>query len=293
MIKSMTGFAAAEVFDGDLSVSTDIRAVNSRHLDLALRIPAGYSGLEEKIKGLINRKIVRGRLEVKIQIKDATENAIAFEIDWARAEGMYAAIKTLTDKLGLQNNITVDHLLSVGGLIRPVETVDESEKVWETVETCLERALADLDAMRGKEGEFIANDLFARLDFIESGLMGIEDNSANLIGRYQERLMERIAVLTKETVEIDPARLAQEAAYLADRSDISEEIVRAKSHIEQFRQIMQSKEPGGRKLNFLLQELHREFNTIGSKIGHAETAHRVVEVKAELEKIREQIQNVE
>ena len=293
MIKSMTGFAAAEVFDGDLSVSTDIRAVNSRHLDLALRIPAGFSGLEDKIKGLINRKIVRGRLEVKIQIKDATENAIAFEIDWARAEGMYAAIKTLTDKLGLQNNITVDHLLSVGGLIRPVETVDESEKVWETVETCLERALADLDAMRGKEGEFIANDLFARLDFIESGLMGIEDNSANLIGRYQERLMERIAVLTKETVEIDPARLAQEAAYLADRSDISEEIVRAKSHIEQFRQIMQSKEPGGRKLNFLLQELHREFNTIGSKIGHAETAHRVVEVKAELEKIREQIQNVE
>lgn len=293
MIKSMTGFAAAEVFDGDLSVSTDIRAVNSRHLDLALRIPAGFSGLEEKIKGLINRKIVRGRLEVKIQIKDATENAIAFEIDWARAEGMYAAIKTLTDKLGLQNNITVDHLLSVGGIVRPVETVDESEKVWETVETCLERALADLDAMRGKEGEFIANDLFARLDFIESGLTEIEDNSANLIERYQERLMERIAVLTKETVEIDPARLAQEAAYLADRSDISEEIVRAKSHIEQFRQIMQSKEPGGRKLNFLLQELHREFNTIGSKIGHAETAHRVVEVKAELEKIREQIQNVE
>ncbi len=293
MIKSMTGFAAAEVFDGDLSVSTDIRAVNSRHLDLALRIPAGFSGLEDKIKGLINRKIVRGRLEVKIQIKDATENAIAFEIDWARAEGMYAAIKTLTDKLGLQNNITVDHLLSVGGLIRPVETVDESEKVWETVETCLERALADLDAMRGKEGEFIANDLFARLDFIESDLAEIEDNSANLIERYQERLMERIAVLTKETVEIDPARLAQEAAYLADRSDISEEIVRAKSHIEQFRQIMQSKEPGGRKLNFLLQELHREFNTIGSKIGHAETAHRVVEVKAELEKIREQIQNVE
>ncbi len=293
MIKSMTGFAAAEVFDGDLSVSTDIRAVNSRHLDLALRIPAGFSGLEDKIKGLINRKIVRGRLEVKIQIKDATENAIAFEIDWARAEGMYAAIKTLTDKLGLQNNITVDHLLSVGGLIRPVETVDESEKVWETVETCLERALADLDAMRGKEGEFIANDLFARLDFIESDLTEIEDNSANLIERYQERLMERIVVLTKETVEIDPARLAQEAAYLADRSDISEEIVRAKSHIEQFRQIMQSKEPGGRKLNFLLQELHREFNTIGSKIGHAETAHRVVEVKAELEKIREQIQNVE
>ena len=293
MIKSMTGFAAAEVFEGDVGVSTDIRAVNSRHLDLALRIPAGYSGLEEKIKSFINRRIVRGRLEVKIQIKNATGDTVGFEIDWAKAEGMHAAIKTLTDKLGLQDDITVDHLLSVGGIIRPVDTVDESEKVWGTVETCLERALADLDAMRGKEGEFIANDLFARLNFIESGLTEIEDNSANLMERYQERLMERIAALTKETVEIDPARLAQEAAYLADRSDISEEIVRAKSHIEQFRQIMQSNEPGGRKLNFLLQELHREFNTIGSKIGHAETAHRVVEVKAELEKIREQIQNVE
>ncbi len=293
MIKSMTGFAAVEVLDGDVGVSTDIRAVNSRHLDLVLRIPAGYAGLEDRIKGLINRKIVRGRLEVKIQITDATEAAVAFEIDWARAEGMYTALNQLTDKLGLQNEITLDHLLSVGGIIRPVDTVEDSESVWKTIEACLERALADLDTMRRKEGEFIANDLFARLDFIENGLTEIKGNSANLIDQYQERLMERVAVLTKETVDIDPARLAQEAAFLADRSDISEEIVRVQSHIEQFRRIMQSHEPGGRKLNFLLQELHREFNTIGSKIGHAETAHRVVEVKAELEKIREQIQNVE
>jgi uncharacterized protein (TIGR00255 family) len=178
-------------------------------------------------------------------------------------------------------------------MIRPVDMLDNTETVGEAVEVCLNQALADLDIMRCKEGEFIARDLFARLDLIEGGLAEIRDNSANLIERYQERLMDRIAVLTKETVDIDPTRLAQEAAYLADRSDISEEIVRAESHIDQFRQIMESTEAGGRKLNFLLQELHREFNTIGSKIGHAETAHRVVEVKAELEKIREQIQNVE
>jgi uncharacterized protein (TIGR00255 family) len=293
MIKSMTGFATAEFIDGDISVSTDIRAVNSRHLDLALRLPSTYSGIEERIKGLINRKIVRGRLEVKIQIKDATEGAATFEIDWARAEGMYAALKQLSDRLGLENEITVDHVLSVGGMIRPVDMLDNTETVGEAVEVCLSQALADLDIMRCKEGEFIARDLFARLDLIEGGLAEIRDNSANLIERYQERLMDRIAVLTKETVDIDPTRLAQEAAYLADRSDISEEIVRAESHIDQFRQIMESTEAGGRKLNFLLQELHREFNTIGSKIGHAETAHRVVEVKAELEKIREQIQNVE
>jgi uncharacterized protein (TIGR00255 family) len=147
--------------------------------------------------------------------------------------------------------------------------------------------------MRGKEGDFIGKDLLARLDFIESCLIEIKGDSNNLINQYQEKLKERIAALTQETVELDLGRLAQEAAYLADRSDISEEIVRVESHVKQFRQIMHSEEPGGRKLNFLLQEFHREFNTIGSKIGHAATSHRVVDVKAELEKIREQIQNVE
>ena len=293
MIKSMTGYAVAEVIDGDVSVSTDIRAVNSRHLDLVLRVPANYLGLEEKIKALINQQIARGRLEVRIQIKDGSEATAAFEIDWARARGMYAALNQLTDGLGLKNDLTLDNLLSVGGMIRPADAVNDSDSMWQTVKACLSQTLEDLDIMRCKEGDFIADDLAGRLDFIESCLTEIKTDSANLIERYQERLLERITVLTKETVEIDAARLAQEAAYLADRSDISEEIVRAQSHIEQFRQIMQSEEPGGRKLNFLLQELHREFNTIGSKIGHAETAHKVVEVKAELEKIREQIQNVE
>ena len=293
MIKSMTGYAVAEVIDGEVSVSTDIRAVNSRHLDLVLRVPANYLGLEEKIKALINQQIARGRLEVRIQIKDGSEATAAFEIDWARARGMYAALNQLTDGLGLKNDLTIDNLLSVGGMIRPADAVNDSDSTWQTVKVCLSQALEDLDTMRCKEGDFIADDLAGRLDYIESCLTEIKTDSANLIERYQERLLERITVLTKETVEIDAERLAQEAAYLADRSDISEEIVRARSHIEQFRQIMQSEEPGGRKLNFLLQELHREFNTIGSKIGHAETAHKVVEVKAELEKIREQIQNVE
>ena len=293
MIKSMTGYATAEVIDGDVSISTDIRAINSRHLDLVLRVPANYLGLEEKIKALINRKIARGRLEVRIQIKDSVEGTVAFEIDWPRARGMCAALNQLTNKLGFKNDLTIDNLLSVGGMIRPADAVNDTDGMWQTVKACLNRALEDLETMRCKEGDFIAEDLSERLNFIESCLTEIKIDSANLIERYQERLRERITVLTKETVEIDAARLAQEAAYLADRSDISEEIVRAQSHIEQFRQIMHAEEPGGRKLNFLLQELHREFNTSGSKIGHAETAHKVVEVKAELEKIREQIQNVE
>jgi uncharacterized protein (TIGR00255 family) len=293
MIKSMTGFAAAEVSAGDIAVSVDIRAYNSRHLDIVLRLPSSYMVLEDKMKGLISRTIVRGRLEVKVQIKDGSEGTIAFEIDWARAKAMHGALVQLRDKLDLENDISVDHLLSVGGMIKPVEKVDESDDIWLTASQCLTRALEDLETMRCKEGDFIAKDLHARLEFIETCLSEIKADSNNLINQYQEKLKERIAALTQETVELDPGRLAQEAAYLADRSDISEEIVRAESHVKQFRQIMQSEAPGGRKLNFLLQEFHREFNTIGSKIGHAATSHKVVDVKAELEKIREQIQNVE
>ena len=293
MMKSMTGFAAAEIIAGEITVSADVRSYNNRHLDVVLRLSPGSMELEEKIKGLIAGKIARGRLEVKIQIKDAAVGTVAFEIDWARAEGMHAALVQLKNKFGLQDDISMDHLLGVGGIIKPVETADESDQLWPTIEDCLGQALADLDTMRRKEGDFIAADLHARLDYIAARLGEIKSDTADLLSQYQERLKERIAVLTQETVELDPARLAQEAAYLADRSDISEEIVRAESHVEQFRQIMDSEEPGGRKLNFLLQELHREFNTIGSKIGHADTAHRVVDVKSELEKIREQIQNVE
>jgi uncharacterized protein (TIGR00255 family) len=293
MIKSMTGFAAAEVIAGDISVSVDIRAYNSKHLDIVLRVPSNYMALEEKMKQLITRQIVRGRLEVKVQIKDGSEGTVAFEIDWARAQAMHGALVQLKEKLDLKNDISVDHLLSVGGMIKPVETVDESDSTWLTVKECLSRALDDLETMRSQEGDFIADDLTARLDFIETCLIEIKGDSDNLLHQYQERLKERIAALTQETVELDPGRLAQEAAYLADRSDISEEIVRVESHVKQFRHIMRSEEPGGRKLNFLLQELHREFNTVGSKIGQADTSHRVVDVKAELEKIREQIQNVE
>ncbi len=289
----MTGFAAAEVIAGDITVSVDIRAYNSKHLDIVLRLPSSYMVLEDKMKGLITRQIVRGRLEVKVQIKDGSEGTVAFEIDWARAKAMHGALSQLSDKFDLKNEISVDHLLSVGGMIKPVEKVDESESIWVAAQECLTRALNDLETMRSKEGDFIADDLLARLDFIETCLIEIRGESSDLLSRYQERLKERIAALTQETVELDPGRLAQEAAYLADRSDISEEIVRVASHVKQFRHIMVSEEPGGRKLNFLLQELHREFNTIGSKIGHAETSHRVVDVKAELEKIREQIQNVE
>jgi len=293
MIKSMTGFASAEITAGEITVSTDIRSYNSRHLDVFLRVPTGYTALEEKIKLLIAERNARGRMEVKIQIKDQSEGAADFEIDRTRVKAVKSVLTELKNELGIQNDISLELLMSIGGIIKPAETVAEIKVLWPVIKECLILALDDLDTMRQKEGDFIAGDLLHRLDYIEGCIGEIEKNSKDLLHQYQQRLSERISALIRETVEIDPGRLAQEAAFLADRSDISEEIVRAKSHVEHFRHIMNSEEPGGRKLNFLLQELHREFNTVGSKIGQADTSHRVVDVKSELEKIREQIQNVE
>jgi len=293
MIKSMTGFATAERTVQDISVTVDIHAYNSKHLDVMLRVPSGYMLLEEKLKARIAERIARGRMEVKIQVKDQSEGAIAFEIDHMRAKAIQSALTELKNEFNLQNDISLELLMSVGGIIKPVETVTEAESIWPVIQECLAVALNNLETMQKKEGDFIAGDLEKRLDYIEDCIAEIENDTDELLTHYQKRLRDRISALTRDIVEIDAGRLAQEAAFLADRSDISEEIVRAKSHVQQFRHIMDSEEPGGRKLNFLLQELHREFNTMGSKIGQADTSHKIVDVKSELEKIREQIQNVE
>ena len=293
MIKSMTGYATAEKIAAEISVSAEMRAYNNRHLDIVLRMPPSYMVLEDKVKGIVAARIARGRVEIKVQIKDESEQAMAFEIDQPRAKAIHSALTRLKMEFNLGNDISVEHLLSLGGIIKPVEPSEEPDSLWTTIEDCLTQGLDELEIMRQKEGDFIAADLSTRLDFIEGGLAEIKGESATLLDQYQERLKERIAALTRETVEIDPARLAQETAFLADRSDISEEIVRAESHVKQFRHIMNAQEPGGRKLNFLLQEFNREFNTIGAKIGHADTSHKIVNIKSELEKIREQIQNVE
>jgi len=147
--------------------------------------------------------------------------------------------------------------------------------------------------MRRKEGDYLARDINERLDAISHRLERIDEDASGLLPVYQQRLMERIQTLTRGAVEIDPARIAQEAAFLADRSDICEEVVRARSHLEQWRQLMLADKPAGRKLNFLIQELNREFNTMGAKVGRAELSHIIVDVKAELEKLREQVQNIE
>jgi len=293
MIKSMTGFAEAETSSDALTVMTEIKSYNSRHLDIVLRVTQRFYALEDKIKELVSKHTVRGRIEVKIHIDDDADDSIEFEVDQTRAKAYKAALLQIKDELDLKGDLSIEHLAGLSGIIKAVESIRDAEIVWPVVENCVNQALAKHDAMRKKEGDFIAKDLSQRLDFIENCINQIDQDAAGLLPLYQERLEERIAALTRGIVEIDPGRIAQEAAFLSDRSDISEEIVRAASHVSQFRNIMYSEEAAGRKLNFLLQELNREFNTMGSKIGKADIAHMVVDLKSELEKIREQIQNVE
>ena len=293
MIKSMTAFATVEKTTADLSAIVEMRSYNSRHIDIFLRIPSPYLSLEDKIKELINARIARGRLEMRLQIEDHTPQTAAFELDDDRANALMAILGQLKTKFEIKSEITLDTLLSSGGIIKPVENLQNDDIIWPVVKDCTIMALDALDAMRREEGDFIAADFRKRLEFIKGCLGRIKKGSADLFLQYQQRLKERIASLTQNIVELDPARIAQEAAFLADRSDISEELTRAASHLNQFEQLMQAAEPAGRKLNFLLQELNREFNTMGSKIGNAAIAHVIIDVKSELEKIREQIQNVE
>jgi len=293
MIKSMTAYAHTKVAEGGYAISCEIRTYNARYLDIVLRIPHSYMFLEEQIKTLISKRISRGRIEMMIQIRDESDPDYEIEVDTAKMRGYEKALQQLKSAFHTEDRLSTDFLMGAAGIIKFVEPEKNLEAVWSVLKQCLKSTLTDLNAMRAKEGEFLAQDFIERLGFIQECLAEIRESADDLLPHYQERLKERIHALTKGGVEIDPARIAQEAAFLADRSDISEEIVRAGSHLNQFRTIMDSTEPAGRKLNFLLQEFNREFNTMGAKAGNAQVSYIIVTVKSELEKIREQVQNVE
>ena len=293
MIHSMTAFARFEKSMDSWSALVEIRSYNSRHLDIALRVPHGYDALESKIREVIAGRLVRGRIEIRLRVQDETESAYQFEVNTPKALAYYQALTSLRETLGIEDPIPLEMMSRANDIIKPVEAETDLDTIWPGIQDTIEQAVAGLVEMRSKEGAFLAKDLKQRIDGIERNIGLIETESGNLVPQYQERLKERMAAVTKGVVDIDPGRIAQEAAFLADRSDISEEITRAKSHVQQFRDLMEGAEPAGRKLNFLLQEFNREFNTMGAKVGNADLSHRIVNVKSELEKIREQVQNIE
>jgi uncharacterized protein (TIGR00255 family) len=293
MVKSMTAFGRGESRNDTFEAVAEIRSVNSKILDLQIRLPAAYAALEERIKPLVAQRLTRGRVEIRLQLSDTALEEAAFEVDWPRVAAYCKAVGELKQRLDLPGELTLEWLAHVGGVLRPADPPQDMALRWPIMEEALGCALEGLEAMRLREGEALAADFNQRLERVEQLLQRIAQASAGQVARYQERLRLRIAELIGGQIELDATRVAQEAAILADKSDIAEELVRATSHIRQFRAIMAAGEPAGRQLNFLLQEFNREFNTMGSKAADSAVAHMVVEVKSELEKIREQVQNIE
>lgn len=294
MIKSMTAYARAEKTLDGAAVRIEMKSYNSRFLDIKIHMTSGYAVLEEKIKVRIAEQITRGRIEIYVGIQDALAGSKTFDVDLERAAAYYQSLVKVKTVLSLKEEISLAHILGAGQMITPcLNDANPEERLWSITGDCLNEAISRLDDMRAREGEFLSHDFKERLEIIETMVVQIDEGAKTLLPQYRDKLSERIKALTNGMVEIDPQRILQEAAFLADKSDISEEIVRTRSHIRQFRQIMDLNEPGGRKLNFLLQEFNREFNTMGSKIGNAEISHLVVDAKSMLEKIREQVQNIE
>ena len=293
MIKSMTAFGRAERDTEERTFSVEIRCLNRRYCEISVRLPQKLLPLEDRIKKTVKKKIARGRADVTVQVKTDTEAIPDIALNIPLAKAHYQALCQLAESLAIQEAVGLEMLLSIEGIIMAAEPEVDLEKTWKDLSICVNEALEGVEAMRITEGKAIYEDFQVRLKKVEDDVGDLKALAPSVLSQYQDRLMERIRVLTEGKVEIDPNRLAQEAAFLADKSDVTEEIVRAESHLKQFRAMIESSEPAGRSLDFLLQELNREINTIGSKAGDAELSHMVVALKSELEKIREQVQNVE
>jgi len=293
MIKSMTAFSQDSKTCGTITADVTIRSYNSRHLDIVFYGPESCQMFEEGVKKIIGKTHDRGRIEIKLFIRDDAEDLDQFEVDEAKAASYYQALKKIKESLSLTTDISIENILTARNVIVPSKKEQDSQILWEAIEPAIEAGSIDLDIMRRKEGKNLYSDLAARIDHIEKDLKLIEKDAAKIPLMYKQRLMDKISFLTSDTDELDPVRISQEAAILADKSDVSEEIVRLYSHIKQFRDILNSDDSEGRKLNFLIQEFNREFNTIGSKSGNASLSHKVVDLKSQLEKIREQVQNIE
>lgn len=297
MLKSMTAFGRARAKNpsGDRDITAEIKSVNSRYIDLSVRLPRSYSFLEEKIKAHIAaRGISRGKIEVYIGIETLEQTGTTVALDKALASSYIAALKELRDEFSLSDDISTMSVAANRELFTVTRPEDDMEKDWEDVKTVLDRALDAFIAAREREGANLEADILLKAENIKAAASKIKKLSEKDISSYSSKLEERIKkILEDNEIEIAQQRILTEAAIFADRVAIDEELVRLGSHFKAMHDIVLNPEPAGRKLDFLLQEMNRETNTIGSKASNAEIAHLVVDIKAELEKIREQIQNIE
>jgi uncharacterized protein (TIGR00255 family) len=292
MLKSMTGFGRGE---GDTTlgkVIAESRSVNHRYCDINIKLPKRLSLFENRIKEIIRSQVSRGRIDVSLRLDSPGEERVQLSADLDLAEQYYRVLHDLKERLRLKDEITLSLLAGAKDLIVAKEELGDIEPYWQEILPVLIQSLKNMDDMKRLEGESLGRDLQQRLENITERLQRIKQQFPLRLRAFFKRLQDRLRSVL-EGIETDPLRFQQEVAFLAERTDITEEIVRAESHLAQFKNLLEGNDPVGRKMDFLLQEIHREVNTVSAKANDAEISQSVVEIKSELEKIREQVQNVE
>ncbi len=292
MIRSMTGYGRSEMIVDGRAVTVEFKSVNHRYFEFSCRTTRGYAFLDEKMKSYLQGKIFRGKVDAYTSV-EALETAQAeVLVNHPLAAGYVQALRELADRYDLKDDISVSTVARYGDIFSVHKAPEDEEAVWKSVQQAADEALANFIHMRETEGERLKADVLSRADTIMKLVDAIEERSPQTVAEYQEKLRLKIQELLGDT-SVDEQRLLTETAIFADKVAVAEETVRLRSHFRQMSEMLESGEPVGRKLDFLVQEMNREANTIGSKATDSQIAYMVVDIKAEIEKIREQIQNIE
>lgn len=294
MVKSMTGFGRGEYNDGKRNMLVEIKSVNHRYSDIQVRMPRRYSFAEDAIRNAVKAHISRGKIDVQLSVEYISESDIKVELNKPLAEQYISNFKELKDEYGVQGEITLELLSGMPEVLKQSSDVEDEEEIRSSIVKATDAAAENLEKMRAVEGEKLAQDLLKRADLIKDMVAEIEEKAASLPGIYKEKLTARINDILDGAAPVNEDRLAQEVAIFADKADITEEITRLKSHMDQMKSIInESKGADGKKLDFLVQEMNREANTIGSKANDLGITEVMLRIKSEVEKIREQVQNIE
>ena len=294
MIKSMTGFGRSEYTDGKRNITVEIKSVNHRYSDISVRLPRRYSFAEDKIKASVKAILIRGKVEVSVMVEYITENDMTIKLNEPLARQYYDNLRDLKEKFGLSGDISLEMIANMPDVLKAIPDVEDEEEITKAILIPVEQAAANLEAMRKAEGEKLAEDLMAKGQNIKELLDKIAERAPMVVVDYTARLKERISELLDGNAALPEERILTEAAIFADKCSIDEESTRLDSHLIQMKKIIDSpNDAEGKKLDFLVQEMNREANTIGSKANDISITGYMLEIKSDIEKIREQVQNIE
>lgn len=292
MIKSMTGYGGAKGTAQGLALSIELKSVNNRFLDTSVRMPRSYLFAEEMVKTAVQNHISRGKVDVFVSVDSSMADDVVVKVNHGLLKGYLNALQEVSETYGLTNDAAALSLCRMPDVLTVEKQEADQDAVTAAIAEVMEQALTEYDAMRIREGEKLREDVSGRIDTIEQMVSVVEQASPQTVSDYRARLEQKLREVLEST-NIEESRILTEAAIFADKVAVDEETVRLRSHISQMREMLNGDKPVGRKLDFLVQEMNREANTIGSKCQNAAIAHVVVDIKAEIEKIREQIQNIE